>query len=156
VRTAGSETFGPIDYTFFPRGFTWDVAVSRITGVLQVPKVGIFEGQAPTYLYFYDGAEGMRNLEEHGKAVRRPRGYSCEELGGAAYSTSDTFPRIERLSTTLPFFISPHGTGCSRYAAVLATAQGMYTTWQQSQPDRSQPLVMKFTGTEQVESVLSR
>lgn len=156
VRPAGAAKYGPIDHTFFPRGFAWDVAVSRICGVLRTPQFGIFKADPPTYLYFYDGAEGMRDLEEHGKAVKRPRGYSCEELGGAAYSTSDTFPRIERLSTALPFFISPHGTGCSRYTTVLQTEEGVYTTWQQSQPDRSQPLVMCFTSREQIESVLSR
>jgi hypothetical protein len=156
VRHAGREQFGPIDHTFFPRGFTWDVAVSRICGVLRVPRVGIFETAAPTYLYFYDGAEGMRNLEEHGRAVKRPRGYSCEELGGAAYSTADIFPRVERLSTALPFFVSPHGTGCSRYTTALQTEEGVYTTWQQSQPDRSQPLVICFTERKQIDGVLSR
>jgi len=156
VRPAGAERFGPIDHTFFPRGFTWDVAVSRICGVLRVPRVGIFEAVPSAYLYFYDGAEGMRDLEEHGKAVRRPRGYSCEELGGAAYSRADIFPRIERLSTTLPFFLSPHGTGCSRYTTALQTGEGVYTTWQQSQPDRCQPLVICFTSRKQIESVLSR
>jgi hypothetical protein len=156
LRSVDAEKFGPINYTFFPRGFTWDVAVSRISGVLQVPQIGAFKADPPTYLYFYDGAEGMRDLEEHGKAVKRPRGYSCEELGGAAYTRADTFPVIERLSTTLPFFFSPYGTGCSRYATALQTAEGVYTTWQQSQPDRSQPLVMCFTGGEQIESVLSR
>jgi hypothetical protein len=156
VRPAGAGEFGPIDYAFFPRGFTWDVAASRICGVLQVPRVGIFKADPTIYLYFYDGAEGMRDLEEHGEAVKRPRGYSCEELGGAAYSRADTFPRIERLSTALPFFISPHGTGCSRYTTTLQTEEGVYTTWQQSQPDRSQPLVMCFTSRERIEGVLSQ
>jgi hypothetical protein len=155
VRPAGAEKFGSIDHTFFTRGFTWDVAVSRICGVLRVPQVGVFRDDPPTYLYFYDGAEGMRDLQEHGKAVKRPRGYSCEELGGAAYSTAEIFPRLERLSTALPFFISPHGTGCSRYTTALQTEEGVYTTWQQSQPDRSQPLVMCFTARERIESVLS-
>jgi hypothetical protein len=156
VRPAGREQFGPIDHTFFPRGFTWDVAASRICGVLQVPRAGIFKAAPSTYLYFYDGAEGMRDLEEHGKAVKRPRGYSCEELGGAAYSRADIFPRIERLSTTLPFFVSPDGTGCSRYTTALQTEEGVYTTWQQSQPDLSQPLVMCFTSRKQIGSVLTR
>lgn len=155
VRPAGEKEFGGIDYRFFPRGFTWDVAVSRICGVLQIPKVGVFKALPPAYLFFYDGAEGMRDLEEHNRAVKRPRGYSCEELGGAAYCTSDSFPSIERLSTTLPFFVSPYGTGCSRYTTALQTEEGVYTTWQQSQPDRSQPLVMHFAGRKQIEAVLS-
>jgi hypothetical protein len=155
VRPAGTEQFGSIDHTFFPRGFTWDVAASRICGVLRVPQAGLFKAAPPTHLYFYDGAEGMRDLEEHGKAVTRPRGYSCEELGGAAFSTADIFPRIVRLSTALPYFISPHGTGCSRYTTALQTQEGVYTTWQQSQPDRSQPLVICFTDQEQINGVLS-
>jgi len=155
VRPAGESEFGRIDYRFFPRGFTWDVAVSRICGVLQVPKIGAFEANPSVYLYFYDGAEGMRDLEEHGRAVKRPRGYSCEELGGAAYCTEETFPLIERLSTTLPFFVSPYGTGCSRYTTALRTEEGIYTTWQQSQPDLSQPLVMHFTSLDRIESILS-
>jgi hypothetical protein len=155
VRPAGAGQFGPINHTFFPRGFTWDVAASRICGVLRVPQVGLFSSAPATYLYFYDGAEGMRELEDHGKAVKRPRGYSCEELGGAAYSRTDIFPRIERLSTALPLFISPHGTGCSRYTTALQTEEGVYTTWQQSQPDRSQPLVMCFTSRARIHSVLS-
>jgi hypothetical protein len=155
VRPAGEKEFGGIDHRFFPRGFTWDVAVSRICGVLQVPKAGVIETAPSVYLYFYDGAEGMRALEEHNRAVKRPRGYSCEELGGAAYCTSDSFPSIERLSTTQPFFVSPYGTGCSRYTTALQTKEGIYTIWQQSQPDRSQPLVMHFTAREQIEAVLS-
>ena len=156
VRPAAAQMFGPIDYTFFPRGFTWDVAVSRICGVLRVPQIGIFKADPPTYLYFYDGAEGMRDLEQHGEAVKRPRGYSCEELGGAAYCRADSFPHIERLSATLPFFVSPHGTGCSRYTTALQTEEGVYATWQQSQPERSQPLVMCFTSRERIENILSR
>jgi hypothetical protein len=62
---------------------------------------------------------------------------------------------IERLSTTLPFFVSPYGTGCSRYATALQAEEGVYTTWQQSQPDLSQPLVMHFTGRDQIENILS-
>jgi hypothetical protein len=68
VQPAGQDQLGPIDQTFFPRGFTWDVAVSRICGVLEVPRFGIFEAAPSTHLYFYDGAEGMRDLEEHGNA----------------------------------------------------------------------------------------
>ena len=155
VRPAGEKEFGGIDFRFFPRGFTWDVAVSRICGILQVPKAGVFMAAPSIYLYFYDGAEGMRDLEEHNMAVKRPRGYSCEELGGAAYCSADSFPAIERLSTTLPFFVSPYGTGCSRYTTALQTEEGVYASWQQSQPDLSQPLVMHLTGREKIEAVLS-
>jgi hypothetical protein len=61
---------------------------------------------------------------------------------------------MERLSTALPFFVSPYGTDCSRYTTALQTDEGVYTTWQQSQPDRSQPLVMCFTSRETIEGSL--
>jgi hypothetical protein len=155
LRSGGQESYGALDFGFFPRGFTWDVAISRICGVLPVPRIGAFADLPQTYLFFYDGGECMRNLQEHAEAIRRPRGYSCEELGGAAYTTEEEFPRIERLSATLPFFVSPHGTGCSRYATALLTEEGVYATWEQSQPDLSQPLVLHFTPREEVERILA-
>jgi hypothetical protein len=139
---------------FFPRGTTWDVAITRGTCVLDVPKTGIFSN-VDVSLVFYDGGESLRNLDEHASAVKRPRGYSCEELGGAAYIIEGDLTTIDRLSRNLPFFISPHGTGCSRYVDVLATEDGMYATWQQAQPDGSQPLVMNFVSTEQIEAILA-
>jgi len=155
VRPAGAKQFGATDYTFFPRGFCWDVAVSRICGVLPLPPTGIFSQRSPTYLYFYDGAEAIHPREEHDRGVRRPRGYSCEEIGGAAYATADTFPRLNRLHPTGSLFVSPYGTGCSRYTTALQTEEGVYCSWQQSQPDRSQPLVMTFTGREEIKRILS-
>ena len=154
VRPRGSMTFGEADYAFFPRGFTWDVAACRITGVLKVPRLGVFSDGPQICLFFYDGAESMRNLQQHEKAVKRPRGYSCEELGGAAYGLERAFPRIERLSAILPFFVSPYGSGCSRYVAILATQEGIYATWQQSQADLSQPLVLHFMPHAEIEAVL--
>lgn len=139
---------------FFPRGTTWDVAITRGTCVLDVPKTGVF-ANVDASLVFYDGGESLRNLDEHASAVKRPRGYSCEELGGAAYLIEGDLTTIDRLSRNLPFFISPYGTGCSRYVDVLATKDGMFATWQQSQPDGSQPLVMNFVATDQVEAILS-
>ena len=155
VRKKGSETFTDIDYTFFPRGFTWDVAISRLCGVLTVPKIGVFSGDETTYLYFYDGGECMRNFDEHQKAVKRPRGYSCEEIGGAAYTTESVFPKVDRLTINKASIISPYGTGCSRYMTTLETEEGYYSIWEQSQKDLSQPLVMHFLSREEAESILS-
>lgn len=135
--------FGQPVFDFFPRGFTWDVAMTRGTCVLDVPRVGAFCDQCVSLL-FYDGGECVRNHEEHSHAVTRPRGYSCEELGGLAYIADGDFARVERLSRHHPLFVSPHGTGCSRYVDVFAAGDGFYATWQQSQPDGSQPLVMNF------------
>lgn len=141
-------------FSCFPRGFTWDVAMSRGTAVLRLPKVGVLADQ-DIALLFYDGGECVRNLDEHAAAVQRPRGYSCEELGGVAFYPDDNLQRAERLSVVEPMFVSPFGTGCSRYVDVLATDDHYYATWQQSQADGSQPLVMNVVARSEVEAILT-
>ncbi len=86
--------------------------------------------------------------------VKRPRGYSCEEIGGLAFSTETGFPEIERLSINLPLFVSPHGTGSSRYVKTLIAEEGIYAVWQQSQDDFSQPLVLNFLSNSEIEKIL--
>jgi hypothetical protein len=159
VRKGGAERdalkkFSLPDYTFFPRGNTWDVAMSRITGVLHVPRVGAFADGPRFSLVFYDGGECVRNLDEHKEAVKRPRGYSCEEIGGLAAIQNDDFSTIRRLSVVLPMFVSPNGTGCSRYVETLTTNEGIHAVWQQSQPDKSQPLVHNFLSQEKIKELL--
>lgn len=143
-------------HDFFPRGPTWDVAASRVTCRLPVPKVGAFACLPSLSLYFYDGAESMRPLKAHARGVARPRGYSCEELGGLAYGFDRQFPRLHRLSRLEPLFVSPEGTGCSRYASVLTEADGgLFATWQRSIPTRSQPLFGHRLTPARVKSLLS-
>ena len=154
IRSAGKSEFSAPVYDFFPRGTTWDVAMTRGTAVVDLPSLGEFSSD-PVALVFYDGGECVRDLEEHGAAVKRPRGYSCEELGGLAYTTSVPEGEITRLSRYQPMFVSPQGTGCSRYVDVLTTSDGMYATWQQSQSDQSQPLVMNFVSMSEIEAILS-
>jgi hypothetical protein len=154
IRRKGSERFEPAVYDFFRRGTTWDVAMTRGTCVLDVPRVGAF-GDETVSVMFYDGGECLRPHEQHAQAVRRPRGYSCEEIGGAAYVEGAGFSRIRRLSRTTPLFVSPHGTGCSRYVDVLKTSTGYHVTWQQSQPDQSQPLVMNTLSHPAAQRILS-
>ncbi len=154
VRRAGAAAFGPPVFEFFPRGATWDVAMSRITGLLRVPQIGPFTDGEPLVLMFYDGGESVRNLDEHAKAVRRPRGYSCEELGGVAVALERDLRVHERLSLYLPMFVSPWGTGASRYVDVLPTEDGYLATWEQSQPNGSQPLVMHQLSRQDAESLL--
>ena len=154
LRKSGSRNFSEPDYRFFPRGNTWDVAMSRITGVLTVPRAGLFSEGPPYSLVFYDGGECVRNLDQHKEAVKRPRGYSCEELGGLAVIENDDFSTIRRLSTVLPLFVSPRGTGCSRYVETLTIEEGIHAVWQQSQQDSSQPLVHNFLPMEEVEKIL--
>ncbi|MGZ0171074.1 MAG: exo-alpha-sialidase [Planctomycetales bacterium] len=148
-----TQPFGAANYDFFPRGTTWDVAMTRGTCVIDVPKVGAF-ADVDASLFFYDGGESLRDLDEHSTAVKRPRGYSCEELGGVAYIQNGSFDHVERLSKYLPQFISPYGTGCSRYVDVLSTKAGLVATWQQSQEDCSQPLVMNVLSHQEVAEIL--
>ncbi|MGC9467906.1 MAG: exo-alpha-sialidase [Anaerolineae bacterium] len=155
IRQPGETIFDPPTYDFFRRGFTWDVAISRITCYLRVPRLGSFSDGPNLVLAFYDGGESMRRYEEHEQAIRRPRGYSCEEIGGLAVGPEDNLTSLERLSVNLPLFVSPGGTGCSRYVDVLQTEEGFYATWQQGQSDGSQPLVMNFVDQKEAEQLLT-
>ena len=138
----------------FARGMTWDVAMTRVTGVVAVPQLGEFKGRN-VKLLFYDGGECLRDLDQHSQAVSRPRGYSCEELGGLAYMIDDDLNSIERLSDIEPFFVSPQGTGCSRYVSVTQTENSLLATWQQSQADCSQPLVSHAMSLDECAGILS-
>ena len=142
------------NFDFFPRGNVWDVAMSRGTCVIDIPRVGAFSDHN-VQLMFYDGGECVRDLDQHANSVSRPRGYSCEELGGVAYFLDRQWSRSERLSKHEPMFVSPFGTGCSRYVDVLNRPEGMYATWQQAQEDGSQPLVCHFLPRSEIESALS-
>lgn len=137
-----------------PKGYTWDVAVTRITERLPVPKAGIFKDLPDISLYFYDGAECIREHPQSEKGVKRPRGYSCEEIGGLAYGFDEEFPVIYRLSRYFPLFYSPEGTGCSRYVSAFYDGEKIYTTWQRSFSDLSQPLVMNIVRIEEIEEIL--
>jgi hypothetical protein len=141
-------------FDFFRRGTTWDVAMTRATCVFDVPQTGRFRNRKVS-LIFYDGGESIRELGEHQTAINRPRGYSCEEIGGVAYIVDGDFSRVHRLSKYQPLMVSPWGTGCSRYVDVLATKDGMITTWQQSQKDFSQPLVMNFVESGKIRPLLA-
>ncbi|MEI6387712.1 MAG: sialidase family protein [Spirochaetota bacterium] len=154
---------GEPDYSFLERGRTWDVAISRTTCILDVPRVGAFAGAQACSLVFYDGGECLRSHEEHAEAKRRPRGHSCEELGGVGYFSGTVegptegagFGNVERLSALFPAFVSPWGTGSSRYVTVLACEEGLYASWQQSQPDRSQALVLNMLPMDEVRRMLA-
>jgi hypothetical protein len=155
IRLKGAQDFSAPNYECFRRGYTWDVAISRITAWMRVPRKGVFKDETPVLLVFYDGGESLRNLDQHKQAVQRPRGYSCEEIGGLAWAVEDNLSIISRLSVELPMFISPWGSGSSRYVDVLQTEDGLYATWEQSQPDFSQPLVINHLGWDEVDQILS-
>jgi hypothetical protein len=155
MRHRGEDAFAVQAWELVSRGATWDVAATRITGRLQVPPLGCFEGCSPCSMYFYDGAECLRAHEENPLAHKRPRGYSCEELGGAFWGWDATFPELERLSRLAPLFVSPWGTGCSRYVETLTTSEGILAIWEQSQQDGSQPLVGHLLPMDEVARILS-
>ena len=154
VRKGGQCQFSSPCYDFFPRGPAWDVAMTRATALVDLPSVGVL-ADSRVSLLFYDGGESIRNLDQHSAAVRRPRGYSCEELGGVAYVLDGDLRNVYRLSHDLPAHVSPHGTGSSRYVDVLPTDDGYIATWQQSQTDFSQPLVMNLVDRRQIEQFLT-
>ena len=141
---------------FLPRGPVWDVAATRVTSRLPVPRVGAFAKLPALSLYFYDGAECLRQLEAHKNTVSRPRGYSCEELGGLAYGCDRDFSQLHRLSHLAPLFVSPEGTGANRYVSVLCEKNGDFlATWERSSITHSQPLVSHRLRSARVETLLS-
>ncbi|MEM7125262.1 MAG: exo-alpha-sialidase [Chloroflexota bacterium] len=154
TRVPGGQQFAVANWEIVSRGATWDVAATRITGQMRIPKVGLFAGQPDATLYFYDGAECLRPLEENQAGYKRPRGYSCEEIGGVLFGWDNDFPHMERLSMLEPLFISPNGTGASRYTDVLVTNEMLFATWEQSQADGSQPLVGHTLSKDEVQGLL--
>ncbi|NOY79865.1 MAG: exo-alpha-sialidase [Kiritimatiellaeota bacterium] len=155
VRTAGTDEFAVRSWQLIGRGPAWDVAVTRVTNRLPIPRLGRFADGPGTSLYFYDGAECVRQHEQSASGVLRARGYSCEEIGGVLFGFDAQFPRVERLSRLQPWFVSPQGTGCSRYVDTLVTEAGIRAVWQQSQSDLSQPLVTHFLPMTEVERILT-
>jgi len=143
TRPTDEARFAVRDWQFAPRGTLWDVAVTRVTHRWPVPRVGRFADLPPRSVYLYDGAECMRPLDENPRAASRPRGYSCEELGGALWSPDEHPAALRRLSRWAPLFVSPHGTGCSRYLSLVRIGDELVALWQQGQADGSQPLVAR-------------
>ena len=154
VRPDDAAPFAVASWQHVPRGAMWDVAVTRITHRLLLPQVGRFADRAHEVL-FYDGAECMRPLEANPRSAARPRGYSCEELGGALWGPVGDPAPLRRLSRLAPLFVSPHGTGCSRYVSTLATDDALIAFWQQGQADGSQPLVTHRLPLARVHEILA-
>jgi hypothetical protein len=155
LRKKDEEQFQVQNWELVSRGTIWDVASTRITGRLPIPQIGCFSDVPACAVYFYDGAECIRAHEENSRAYKRPRGYSCEEIGGAFFGWDHSFPKLERLSQIAPFFVSPWGTGCSRYIESLVTEDGILAVWQQSQDNLSQPLVGHFLSIEDIQRILT-
>lgn len=155
LRLRGEDQFHIRTWELVSRGASWDVAATRITAGMQIPQVGHFAGHPPCSVYFYDGAECVRAHEENPHAYKRPRGFSCEEIGGAFFGWDESFPELKRLSQIEPFFVSPWGTGSSRYVDSLIMEEGILAIWQQSQENGSQPLVGHFLPINDVSQVLA-
>ena len=154
LRPKGTQHFDLISWEVASRGTTWDVAATRITNRMRLPAQGVLAELGEMYAYLYDGAECMRRLDENPYARSRPRGYSCEELGGALLGAALPTAPLQRLSRLQPLFVAPHGSGSSRYVSTLVLKEGILATWQQSQPDESQPLVGHFLSNEDIEQIL--
>lgn len=154
IRRAGSDTYEKVTDDLLHRGPVWDIAGARVTERFAIPKIGPFADAGDLSLYFYDSCESLRQLDENPTAVSRPRGWSCEEISGLAIGRDDDLSHIESITVEAPLFTSPHGTGCSRYVAVVETDEGLFANWQQSQPDLSQPLVGAFLPKARVEEIL--
>ena len=154
-QTGTNGDFELVSENVLPRGNSWDVACSRLTERLPIPKTGPFSDIPAISLYFYDGAECLRPLDQNPKAAKRPRGYSCEELGGLAWGWDHEFPKLSKISVDFPLFLSPHSTGCSRYVSALLLDDGsLLGAWQQVQDDGSQPLVSNRLGKSEVARIL--
>ena len=154
--TPTKEDFRVDTWQVVGRGSAWDVAVTRITCRIPIPHLGIFASLPPCSVYLYDGAECVREHQQSQKGHHRARGYSCEEIGGAFFGWDHEFPSLTRLSDLSPFFESHQGTGCSRYASGTFLPSGFLMTWQQSQNDKSQPLVSHFLPMAEIETILSK
>ncbi len=155
LRPVGQSSYQTINSDALRRGPVWDIAAARVTDRLAVPKIGSFANVPDLSIYFYDSCECLRQLDENPKAVSRPRGWSCEEIGGIAVGFDDEPGVMTSLSVLAPLFTSPYGTGCSRYVATLADETGIFANWQQSQEDFSQPLVGHHLPMEQIREILS-
>jgi hypothetical protein len=150
ARQGADGAFQVVSWGILPRGTVWDVAVTRVTARLRLPAAGVLREGGPVALYFYDGAECMH---DHGRGGR-PRGYSCEELGGLAAGRDGEFPRLERLSVERPLLVSPHATGCNRYVSAFEDDERYVLTWQRAAPDGSQPLVVNRVPRSEVAALL--
>jgi hypothetical protein len=133
----------------------WVVAATRITDRLEIPRVGVFTDTPALEILFYDGAESMRQQPEDPRGKRRPRGWSCEEIGGALWAPVERLDEAQRLSRLEPWFTSPHGTGSSRYVSTLTVPEGIHAFWQQSRDDGSQPLVTNFLPRRRIAELLT-
>ena len=155
VRKAGTDTYEKVSGDMLRRGPVWDIAAARVTDRLPIPAIGAFADHPAVSLYAYDSCECLRQLDENPRAVSRPRGWSCEEIGGVAAGLDSEFPEMKSLTVEEPIFVSPHGTGCSRYVATLVLEDGIFVNWQQSQDDLCQPLVGHFLPMDRVREILA-
>ena len=98
LRKQGTDTYETITKDLLRRGPVWDIAAARVTERLVIPKLGVFAGGPDLSLYFYDSCECLRQLDENPRAMSRPRGWSCEEIGGIAVGDDGDLTKIESLS----------------------------------------------------------
>ena len=93
------EAVARIDFDYFPRGFCWDVGITRATCFLKLPRLGAFKDEEVT-LVFYDGGEAMRGIppartrgKETAGALLRGAGRRRLLLRGGASKPREAFYR---------------------------------------------------------------
>ena len=98
-------------------------------------------------LGFYDGGECLRSHEGARPRLPPPARALLRGDRRADDFAGGDLEEPHRLSANEPLFVSPWGTGCSRYVTTLRAGDSIHAFWQQSQPDRSQPLVTHALST---------
>ena len=69
--------------------------------------------------------------------------------------THDEPAALRRLSRLAPLFLSPYGTGSSRYLSTLTIGDALVAFWQPGQPDGLQPLMTHRLPLARVHEILA-
>jgi len=128
------QLLGPFHAPTAPLGLTWDVAAARITGwvatadclrVLPAPS-SVGEAMEASLVLLYDGAETFRPQPGNERSKHRPRGYCCEELGGAlignVHHNLDAALHLRRLDACLWKPLLVGALRCEQFKQVMGHA----------------------------------
>jgi hypothetical protein len=66
IRSDDNGEWGAPRFDVFRHGYTWDVAISRLTCRLPLPKIGVLADMEPLSLWFYDGGECLTDDDRTG------------------------------------------------------------------------------------------
>jgi hypothetical protein len=133
------DAFTPLDYSRFPRGLTWDVAISRISAIWPVPTAGADAGDesgagsragSPSRdrlprLVFYDGGECMRRIPADPNGVGWQTYYGDEDSArGASAAEAQESRAVSTADGEVPASVAeeryrpggPRGYSCEEFA----------------------------------------